>query len=171
VSEIRNCARQDIPAVAALFQKTFRKSDAPPPASLEAHLADVFLDHLCYDPEIASRVHVNGSGRVTGFVGVFPGRFELNGRPVRAANAGSLMVEDPEADPLAGAKLLRSLIMGPQDIAISETTNALSRGLWERLGGTVVPLRGDGAGLHRSPQRRFRLRHLGRTPPPLHAGA
>ncbi len=140
MSEIRNCAREDIPAVAALFQKTFRNTDARAPASLEAHLCDVYLDHPWYDPEVASRVHVNDAGRVTGFVGVFPGRFELGGRPVRAAIAGTLMVEDREADPLAGAKLLRALVKGPQDISISETTNPLSQGLWERLGGVVVPL-------------------------------
>lgn len=140
MSEIRNCAREDIPAVAALFQKTFRRSEAKPPASLQAHLADVYLDHPWYDPEVAARVHVNAEGRVSGFVGVFPGRFAFRGRTLRAAIAGSLMVDDPAADPLAGARLLRSLIKGPQDISISETTNLLSQGLWERLGSTVVPL-------------------------------
>jgi hypothetical protein len=140
VSEIRTCAREDIPAVAALFHKTFRRSDGKPPASLAAHLADVYLDHPWYDPEVAARVHVNGEGRVTGFVGVFPGRFAFRGRSFRAAIAGTLMVESPESDPLAGARLLRSVVKGPQDISISETTNLLSQGLWERLGGTVLPL-------------------------------
>lgn len=140
MSEIRNCAREDIPAVAALFQKTFRDSQAKPPASLEAHLIDVYLDHPWYDSEVAARVHVDGEGRITGFVGVFPGRFELRGQRLRAAIAGSLMVDDPEGDPMAGARLVRSLIKGPQDISISETTNLLSQGLWERLGSTVVPL-------------------------------
>ncbi len=140
VSEIRNCAREDIPAVAALFCRTFLKSKRLPPASLETHLADVYLSHPWYDPDVAARVHVNGEGRVTGFIGVFPGRFEFRGASFRAAIAGTLMAEDPEADPLAGARLLRSVIKGRQDISISETTNPLSQGLWERLGGTVVPL-------------------------------
>lgn len=141
MTEIRNCAREDIPAVAALFQKTFRNSDAPPPRSLEAYLADSFLDHPGYDPEVASRVHVNADGVVSGFIGVFPGRFEYRGRPVRAAIAGSLMVEHPEREPLAGAKLLRSVIKGPQDISVSETTNLVSKRLWEPLGGkAVLPL-------------------------------
>jgi hypothetical protein len=140
VSEIRNCARDDIPAVAALFQKTFRESRAKPPAALEAYLVDVYLDHPWYDSEVAARVHFDGEGRITGFVGVFPGRFELQGQRLRAAIAGSLMVDDPEGDPMAGARLVRSLINGPQDISISETTNLLSQGLWERLGSTVVPL-------------------------------
>lgn len=139
MSEIRNCSREDIPAVAALFQRTFRKPGRKPPAALEAYLAEIHLDHPRYDPEVAARVHVNGEGRVTGFIGVFPARFEYGGKPFRAAIAGSLMAEDPNREPLAGAKLLRSVIKGPQDISISESTNLLSQGLWERLGGRVVP--------------------------------
>jgi hypothetical protein len=140
LGEIRNCTREDVPAVAALFQKTFRQSADAPPRSLEDHIAEVYLDHPWYDPDVAARVHVDEDGRVTGFIGVFPGRFELHDRPYRAAIAGTLMAENRERDPLAGAKLLRSVIKGPQDISISETTNLLSQGLWEKLGGTVLPL-------------------------------
>lgn len=111
-----------------------------PPASLEAYLSDVFLKHPHYDPEIAARVHLDDDGRVTGFVGVFPGRFVLHQKPVRAAIAGALMVEDRNRDPLAGARLLRSVIKGPQDISITESANQLSQGLWERLRSEVVPL-------------------------------
>ncbi len=140
MSEIRPCSREDIPAVAALFQRTFRNSETDPPQSLADCLDEVHFGHPWFDPEISPRVHVNAEGRVTGFVGIFPGRFEYRGRPVRAAIAGSLMVEHPEREPLAGAKLMRSVIGGPQDISISETTNPVSQGLWQRLGGRVVPL-------------------------------
>lgn len=138
MSEIRDCSRDDIPAVAALFQRTFRNGDAAHPASLEAALASVHFDHPWFDPEISPRVHVNDAGRVTGFVGVFPGRFSFRGRDLRAAIAGSLMVEDPEREPMAGARLVRSVAKGPQDISISETSNAVSQGLWRRVGGRIV---------------------------------
>ena len=140
MSEIRNCSRADLAAVAGLFQKTFRDRGRPAPPSLAGYLDGGFLDHPGYDPEIASRVHVDKAGRVTGFIGVFPGRFEHRGRQFRAAIAGTLMVESPEREPLAGAKLLRSVVKGPQDISISETTNLMSQRLWEPLGGKVVPL-------------------------------
>ena len=140
MSEIRNFACEDVPAVAALFQRTFRPSEGTPPASLQAYFADAYLKHPWYDPDVAARVHVDEKGAVTGFVGVFPGRFELGGARYRAAIAGTLMVGNPEQDPLAGAKLLRSVAKGPQDMSISETTNLVSLGLWERLGGTVAPL-------------------------------
>ncbi len=140
MSEIRQFTRADVGAVAALFQKTFRDADTPPGASLESYLAEAYLEHPWFDPEIASRVNVADDGRVTGFVGVFPGRFRYGDATLRAAIAGTLMVENREREPLAGAKLLRSVIKGPQDISISETTNLLSQALWEPLGGRVVPL-------------------------------
>ena len=140
MSEIRNLAREDIPAVAALFQRVFRKGGRAAPASLGSYIAAAHFDHPWFDPEIAPRVHLNDEGRITGFIGVFPGRFTFRGRSVRAAIAGSLMVEDPAREPLAGAKLLRAMVKGPQDISISETTNLISQGLWEKLGGRVVPL-------------------------------
>jgi hypothetical protein len=139
LSEIRNLEREDLPAVADLFQKTFRNARRKAPPSLAAYLAEVFLNHPWFDPEIASRVHV-AAGKVTGFIGVFPGRFRFRTQVIRAAIAGSLMVADPVQDPLAGAKLLRSVVKGPQDISISETTNLVSQGLWEPLGGKVLPL-------------------------------
>jgi hypothetical protein len=139
LSEIRNCLRDDIPAVAALFQRTFRNAGGKPPASLEAYLAEVHLDHPRYDPEVAARVHVDVEGHVTGFIGVFPATFERKGKTFRGAIAGSLMAENREVDPLAGAKLLRSVIKGPQDVTISETANVLSQALWERLGGKSLP--------------------------------
>src|SRR6185503_15203037 len=75
-----------------------------------------------------------------GFIGVFPSRMMVRGRPIRAAIAGSLMVDEPGKDPLAGARLLRAFFAGPQDISISETANSLSQGMWMRLGGHVVPM-------------------------------
>lgn len=140
MSEIRHFTRADASAVAALFQKTFRNSEEAPSEALKAYLVSAYLEHPWYDPEIAARVFVNDDGRVTGFVGVFPGRFEYRGKALRAAIPGTLMVENPERDPLAGAKLIRSVIKGPQDFSLSETTNAVSQALWERLGGSVVPL-------------------------------
>jgi hypothetical protein len=139
LSEIRNLERDDVPTVAELFQKTFRDPKKKAPQSLVAYFAEAFLNHPWRDPDVTSRVHV-AAGKVTGFIGVFPGRFRFRNRAIRAAIVGSLMVADPAHDPLAGAKLLRSVVKGPQDISISETTNLLSQGLWEPLGGKVVPL-------------------------------
>jgi hypothetical protein len=137
-SNVRPLAPGDLGAVARLFQKRFRNADARAPASLKSYLGDLYFAHPWRDPEIVSRVHVSADGAVNGFIGVFPSRMTLRGRAIRAAIAGSLMVDEPLKDPLAGARLLRAFFAGPQDIAISETANALSQGMWMRLGGHVL---------------------------------
>ncbi len=58
---------------------------------------------------------------------------------VRAAICGSLMVEGRDRDPLAGARLLKAFVDGPQDLSFSETANEVSTQLWTRLRGVVLP--------------------------------
>jgi hypothetical protein len=139
MAQIRACTSDDIPAIAALFQKTFRDPQRQASASLISYLDELFLHHPWHDPELSSKVFVRPDSGVGGFIGVLPLRMSFRGRPVRAAAAGSLMVDHPEENPLAGARLLRSFVAGPQDLSVSETANALSRRMWHQLGGEAVP--------------------------------
>ncbi len=139
MSEIRTLTSEDIPAVASMFQKTFRQSDVAAPESLRAYLRSVFLEHPWQDPAIASRVHVTDAGQVNGFLGVLPLRMTLEGQAVRGALASSLMVEDAATDPLAGAKLVRSFLNGPQDISLAETANEVAQRMWEKVGSVALP--------------------------------
>ncbi len=43
------------------------------------------------------------------------------------------MVDRHEQNPLAGARLLRAFLTGPQDISLTETANALALGMWQKL--------------------------------------
>ena len=137
---IRPLQPDDLPAVAQLFQRNFRDPRSAAPQSLELYLGKLFLDHPWYDPDIAARVHCSAAGRVNGFLGVLPLKMRFRGRAIRAAVAGSLVVEEPSKNPLAGALLLRSFVNGPQDLSISETANTISQALWARLGGEPLPL-------------------------------
>lgn len=139
MTQIRACMPEDIPAVAALFQTTFRNPNVAAAPALQSYLRQLFLEHPWYDPELASKVFVAPDGRVGGFIGIIPARMTFRGEPIRAAIAGSLMVERPQDNPLAGARLLRSFFTGPQDLGYSETANPVSYGMWERLGGAAVP--------------------------------
>lgn len=129
---VRDLEPEDLPSVAKLFQKTFRKSETLQPSMIQ-YLREVFFDHPWYDEEIRSKVFVDAREQVEGFVGVFPSRLELDGRPVRAAFAGSMMVDRHEQNPLAGARLLRAFLSGPQDISLTETANSLALGMWQKL--------------------------------------
>ena len=137
---IRPLQPDDLSAVAQLFQSNFRDPRSAAPQSLQLYLGQLFLDHPWYDPDIAPRVHCSDAGRVNGFLGVLPLKMRFRGRAIRAAVAGSLVVEDPSKNPLAGALLLRSFVNGPQDLSISETANPISQSLWARLGGEPLPL-------------------------------
>ena len=135
---IRPCAVADIHAVARIFQKAFRDRRRPAPASLESYLCELFLDHPWRDPETESRVFIGPDGQVSGFIGVLPIRMSFHGKPVRAALATSLAVENPSESPMAGARLLRSYLTGPQDLCVSETSNPTAQDMWERMGGSSI---------------------------------
>jgi hypothetical protein len=137
-AHIRACTPDDIPAVAGLFQRTFRDRRAAAPASLQAYLRELYFEHPWRDADLASKVFV-ADGAVAGFIGILPLRLTFRGAPIRAAVASSLMVDNPQQNPLAGARLLRAYLGGPQDLSLSDSANPVSRGMWERLGGKTVP--------------------------------
>src|SRR5246127_5623619 len=137
-AQVRACTPDDMPAVAGLFQRTFRNARVPAPASLTSYLRELYFAHPWRDPALASKVFVT-DGAVRGFIGILPLRLAFRGATLQAAVAGSLMVDKPQENPLAGARLLRAFLSGPQDVSLSDSANAVSRGMWERLGGKVVP--------------------------------
>lgn len=140
MAHIRPCTPADIPQVADLFQTVFRKSRSPAPASLQAHLHDVFFSTPWHDPELPSLVYGTPSGTVEGFMGVIPLNMALRGKPIRAALGSSIMVRDPAGNPLAGAALLRAFFNGPQDLSMSDDANQISVAMWKKLGAQSIPL-------------------------------
>lgn len=100
----------------------------------------LLFEHPWRDPDITSKVCIARNGELIGFVCILPVRMSLAGRPVRAALAGSLMVDEPDKYPLAGASLLRAFIKGPQELSFSDTSNAVSLRMWEALRGSSAPL-------------------------------
>ena len=141
-SRRRPCAAgepADMAQVGRLFTRIFEKQDGPAPEALTAYLGELFLDAPDRDPDITSKVHVRGDGTVNGFIGVLPLPLHFEGRNLRGAVCGSLMVDERDGDPFAGARLMRSFLCGPQDISLSETANPVSEGMWRRLRGTVLP--------------------------------
>ncbi|WP_137129818.1 hypothetical protein [Rhizobium sp. FY34] len=137
---VRHFELDDIPAVARLFLKTFRKgraASATPSPVLLAQLRQIYFETPWYDPQIRSWVFVDEAGEVHGFIGANVVPMEYEGRPLRVAYAGALTVEDSALHPLAGARLLRSFLSGPQDISVTETANATAARMWQKQG---IPL-------------------------------
>jgi hypothetical protein len=139
MSTIRPLTHADVPAVAGMFQRILRKTRAPATPALGGYLAEIFLDAPDHDPQMPSHVYVREDARVSGFVGVLPLPMSVEGRSVRAAVCGTLMVDGHAQDPFAGARLMRAFLAGPQDISLTETANDVSTDMWRKLRGTILP--------------------------------
>lgn len=137
-SGIRNLTPRDIPEVAAMFWRMFKPASAKIPASIADYFSELYLDPH-NNTDIISQVHIRHDGVLTGFIGALPLKMSLAGEPLQAAICGPLMVEDHVGDPLAGARLLRAFLAGPQDLSLSETANETSRIMWSKLRGKVLP--------------------------------
>lgn len=139
MTAIRPLEQADIPAVARLFQRIFRDPRRPPPEALTGYLRRLYLDFPGRDPEINSLVHLRDDGGISGFAGAVSLPMTYRGKSLRAAVCSSLVVEDHKHDPMAGARLMKALLAGPQDISLSETASEVSAGMWTRLGGAQLP--------------------------------
>ena len=139
VSQVRPFEHDDAPAVAEMFLRILRReTSADGGAALAVYLDDLFCGPYRCDGEIVSRVHVTEDGRLNGFIGVLPQVMELDGEHLRAAICTTWMVDGHQADPFAGARLLKAVLSGPQDLSFSETSNDLSTAMWRRMGAHVL---------------------------------
>ncbi len=138
MSSVRSFEVGDIGAVADLFQRLLRKTGEPASDDLKAYLGKLFLDFAAGEPDIRSRVHLRADGSVSGFIGVLPVAMEFEGRRLRAANCGTFACDDRDNDPFAGARLLRDVLSGPQDLSFTETSNDVSTDMWRSMRATVL---------------------------------
>jgi len=139
VDLIRPFQRDDIPQGVELFRTAFLNNGNHAPAGLESYFDRAIFQNPWYDEALPSFVHATGDGLIDGFVGVQPKRLRLRGRRLRVAVATTLMVS-PAAGPLVAARLLGRVFAGPQDLLLSDISNAAGRRIWEGLGGVTVLL-------------------------------
>lgn len=138
MSRIRPFRTDDVPAVAELWVRVFRRGATR--EGVARYLRQVFGDPPAREEGITSLVHEDDAGAVAGFVGALPRRMVFRGRAIRAAVATQLMVDPARRRPFAAFDLLRALFSGPQDSTFSDGANERSAAVWERSGGEVVRL-------------------------------
>ncbi len=138
MSTIRPLERADLPDVVRLYTLVMRDGADDDP-ELERFFASTLLDHPWADPELPSLVAAD-EGRIVGFIGSNVRRITFDGRPMRMVCSAHL-VSHPEARSQAvGAKLMRALLDGPQDLTITDGATDDVRRMWEAFGGWAVPL-------------------------------
>jgi hypothetical protein len=140
MSTIRPLERSDLQKVANLLVRTFQGRQGEATTEMADYLGQLLLDLPDKDPDIHSLVHEQEKGHITGFMGVFTQRMSLGGKTLRAAIGNSLAVDRDAVDPMAGARLCRGFFQGPQDVTVSDRSNATSVSLWRGMGGDVLPL-------------------------------
>jgi GNAT superfamily N-acetyltransferase len=139
-ARIRPCERDDLAGVAAVYEHVVRSGRRVPPPRLAEYFQRTFFDCPWADSEIPSLVYEE-DGKVGGFLGSHVRRLRLDGRSIRVACGGQLVV-DPEARNKAiGAFLFRTHLSGPQDATIADGANERVRGMWEILGGEASLLK------------------------------
>jgi len=138
MSEIQKFVPADIPAVAALFMRTFRSGRQPVPDSLKAYLEELYFRNVWNDGTISSLVALRPDGSASGFIGALPRRMVLAGREIRVVVAGNHMVDQDTREPFVGSNLLKRLFEGPQELTITDSANEISRRLWEKMGAVTL---------------------------------
>lgn len=129
---------EDIDAVANLFQRSLRKTNEPAGDDLKRYLAGLFLTVAARERGVCTRVHVREDGTVSGLLGVLPVDMVFEGRRLLAANCVAFINGDRDNDPFVGARLLREVLSGPQDLSFSDTANDLSTSIWRTARATVL---------------------------------
>jgi hypothetical protein len=137
---IRPMGRNDLDAVASLYERVVRSGSATPAPGLRAWFERTLFDHPWMDADIPPLVAVDDRGGVVGALGSHVRRLRIDGEPARLAVSGQLVVA-PEGRHLAsGALLMRAYFAGPQELTITDGATEVVRSIWERLGGDAAPL-------------------------------
>lgn len=172
MSAIDVLSQNDVAEAAGLFELVERSGTTNASPTLVAAFERTFLNHPWADPELPSLVYRNEHGEIVGFLGSHVRRFHLNGRPVRIAFVGQLVVEASYRRRGVGTLLLRHHFSGPQDASVTDNATDPTRRIWEALGGHTLnrlslswvrPLRPFSVAIDHVLRRRGPLRDVARS--------
>lgn len=136
--KVRPLVEGDIPEVVELHRRVFRshqRTSEQTESACGEHLKEIFLRYPWRDESMTSLVYSEDDGRIIGCLGVMPRPMLWNGSPVRVAISHHLMVDPSSRSTLAGVKLLKSFVAGPQELSLATEANHTSHKVWEGLGG------------------------------------
>ena len=139
MTEIRSLERSDLPAVARLFALVWRGDENGADDELERFFGSTLLDQPWADPELPSLVALDGD-ELIGMIGSNVRRATFDGRPVRMVCSAHLVSHPRARNRAVGARLMKALLSGPQDVTITDGATDDVRRMWEALGGASVGL-------------------------------
>ena len=161
---VRAMERSDLPVVADLFTRTFRKNNQKTDSQLAGYLETVFFSSPLYTPDVGSLVHLNEKSTIDSAILAMPIEYVVHGRPMTARILCAFMAEG-KSGAAGAARLARMLRAARQDFCFSDNASPVSADHWVAGGGLVLPIqslewqrtfRPAAAALHRA-RRRVKL--------------
>ena len=140
VSAIRPLEPDDIPGVAALYERVMRSGTPHPEPAVEDFFRETVLMQPWADPEIPSLVYDDPDAGILGFLGSHVRRLLLDGRPVRVGCSGQLVADPDAAKPGSGRAAHAQPHARRAGRDAHRRRHPTVRAMWERLGGVTLPL-------------------------------
>ncbi|CAN7648937.1 GNAT family N-acetyltransferase [Rhizobium sp. LjRoot98] len=131
--------RSDLPAIADLFTRTFRKNNQATDSQLAGYLETVFFSSPLYTPDVGSLVHLNETSTIDSAILAMPVEFIVHGRPVTARVLCAFMAEG-KSGAAGAARLARMLRAARQDFCFTDNASPVSADHWVAGGGLVLPV-------------------------------
>ncbi|WP_428426382.1 GNAT family N-acetyltransferase [Pararhizobium sp.] len=136
---VRAMERSDLPAIADLFTRTFRKNNLKTDSQLAGYLETVFFSSPLYTPDVGSLVHLNETSTIDSAILAMPVEFIVHGRPVTARILCAFMAEG-KSGAAGAARLARMLRAARQDFCFTDNASPVSADHWVAGGGLVLPV-------------------------------
>ncbi len=138
MSEIRPIAPHEIPQIAELYRLVDRSDWRIAAAEVPVWLRRILLGDPWADPEIPTLVHVESSGEITAFIGSHVRRMRFDGRTIRLAVCGPLIVHPKARNRAVGPRLWRRYLEGPQELTTTDGASDEMRQIFELIGGQML---------------------------------
>ncbi|WP_426239683.1 GNAT family N-acetyltransferase [Pararhizobium sp. DWP1-1-3] len=136
---VRAMERSDLPVVADLFTRTFRKNNQKTDSQLAGYLETVFFGSPLYTPDVGSLVHLSETSAIDSAILAMPIEYSVHGRPVTARVLCAFMAEG-KSGAAGAARLARMLRAARQDFCFSDNASPVSADHWVAGGGHVLPV-------------------------------
>ncbi|MEO1018687.1 MAG: hypothetical protein AAFY56_13500 [Pseudomonadota bacterium] len=113
-------------------------------AELAAELVKTYFENPWTDPELTPLI-CTVDERVVGFLGITPRVMRYGDRTLRVAVSSNFTVAESAPDkhrPFIAARMIKTMINGPQDLSLADGATDVSRRIWQRCGGQIAPVMG-----------------------------
>jgi hypothetical protein len=136
---VRPMRPPDVPAVARLFLKIFRRADKPADADLQDYLAALTLASPCHDETMGTQIYEQQDGRIRSALLAVPMRFIACGDVLPGRLLGVFMT-DADKEAAGAAQLILALRPRRADFAFCDSASPTSRNHLLAIGGKPIPV-------------------------------